>query len=143
MARIGVFIAHAGPDAALARELFDACRRAGLDPFLDAELPPGEQWDLALPEAQRRAERTEAWLSASSAEVRRRPMPGLRHPGPFGWSSRANVDSWSAGASEARANHEVVGGRDEVAEIGRRLGGRPDDDALRRAVRATCSSTGA
>lgn len=57
--RIGVFIAHAGPDKAFARDLYDACQRHGLDPFVDfVDLVAGDQWDRALADAQRRAELT-------------------------------------------------------------------------------------
>lgn len=59
MAPIDVFIAHAGPDRDRAVELHAAVRALGLVPFVDAiDLLPGDEWDLLLAEAQRRARLT-------------------------------------------------------------------------------------
>lgn len=61
-----VFVAHAGADKHRARELTEALRRAGLDPYLDDdELIAGDAWDQVLPEAQRRARATVVLVGAT------------------------------------------------------------------------------
>ncbi|MCK6528240.1 SUMF1/EgtB/PvdO family nonheme iron enzyme [Myxococcota bacterium] len=61
-----VFVAHARADKQRARELTEALRRAGLDPYLDDdELLGGDEWDQVLPEAQRRARATVVLVGAT------------------------------------------------------------------------------
>lgn len=59
-----VFLAYAGPDAALAEELYGALRSRGLRTFLDRrELRAGEPWDFQLINAQASARGTVVLLS--------------------------------------------------------------------------------
>ena len=59
-----VFVAHAGADKPRAKQLYDALKRRGLRPFLDAEdVLPGDLWDEVIADAQDTARVTVVLLS--------------------------------------------------------------------------------
>lgn len=63
--RTTFFIAHAGKDVAKAEALYDALH-PGIPCFLDRrDLLPGDEWDLALPKAQRRTLATVVLVSSA------------------------------------------------------------------------------
>jgi hypothetical protein len=61
-----VFLAHASPDKPRVRPLLSALRDLGLRVFFDEDdVSPGQEWDLAIPRAQRASRLTAACLSRS------------------------------------------------------------------------------
>lgn len=63
-----VFIAHAGPDKAMAEQLCDRLETGGYRVFLDARrLKPGDFWDLELPRALASARMVAVLVSANYA----------------------------------------------------------------------------
>jgi hypothetical protein len=65
-----LFLAHASVDKARIRPLVAAARALDLRVFLDEDcIPPGEEWDLFIPRAQRDSAVTVACVSASYVQA--------------------------------------------------------------------------
>ena len=71
MSPLKVFLCHASDDKPLVRELYGRLAEGGIEPWLDeVDILPGQDWDLEIKQAVRRADAVVVLLSRASTTKR-------------------------------------------------------------------------